>query len=126
MGGYASILFGSLLNVNCVIATRPQTDLEYITDKCNGRNGHCESNELWKASIGLSKIIDSKSFQKYKNLNKIINDSTIYYYIGFYEDKDGWHDIHHYDNVKKFKNMILHDTRRTDNITPLLTKILDE
>lgn len=126
MGGYASILFGSLLNVNYVIATRPQTDLEYITDKCSSRNGKCKSHELWKASIGLSKIIDSQSFQKYKNLNKIINDSTVYYYIGFYEDRDGWHDSHHYNNVKNFKNMILHGTRKTDEIIPLLTKILDE
>lgn len=28
-GGYASILYGSLLKAHYVIATRPQTDLDY-------------------------------------------------------------------------------------------------
>ena len=32
MGGYASLLFGSLLNVTEVIAIEPQTDLEYIAN----------------------------------------------------------------------------------------------
>lgn len=122
MGGYASILFGSLLNVNYVVACRPQTDLDYVIEKCRTEN-------LCQARLGLSKVINFETFQKYKNLNKIINNSTIFYVKSPFL-KDGYHDIHHYNNIKHFKNVKLLERKNNpeelSNITPIVTDILEE
>lgn len=134
MGGYASILFGSLLNVDYVIANGPQTDLDYTINNCipardesKKHHYHCKAENLYEARLGLSKIIDFKSFEKYKNLNKFINNSTIYYVNNFDDCDHGFHGIHHYNNIKNFKNVVLRGTESgAGNITPLLTDILDK
>jgi hypothetical protein len=134
MGGYAAILFGSLLNVDYVIVNRPQTDLDFVINNCMPARDEskvyhdkCKAHNLYDASLGLSKIIDFKSFEKYKNLNKFINNSTIYYVKGHgYGDTHGWHSIHHYNNIKNFKNVVSKGMELDDNITPLLTDILDK
>lgn len=133
MGGYAAILFGSLLNVDCVIVNRPQTDLDYVIDNCipardesKKYNDKCEAENLYEARLGLSKIINFKSFEKYKNLNKFINNSTIYYVSQFQNSEQGWHGIHHYNNIKNFKNVVYRSREFTDDIIPLLTDVLDK
>ena len=71
MGGYASILFGSILNVNCVIVGNPQTDLDYIVDKKN----------ICKMKIErlMRRKLECKStWKRYANLAPILTDSVIY------------------------------------------------
>ena len=78
-GGYASILFGSVCNVNVTIAYIPQTDLEYSIANCLPTKTEFESDEMkcgvyepTLASLGESKVISFQSFNKYKNLKNVI------------------------------------------------------
>jgi len=96
MGGYASILFGSLLNVNIVIARQPQTDLNYIQTK--------QSTFRHRVAGKSSKI-----WRTYSNLKNIINDTTKYMVSWPAHDDGpaGYHDMHHYENVKDHENILL-------------------
>ena len=79
LGGYAAILFGSLCNVSFVISFIPQTIL--------------------KNPIDL----------KYKNLNKVINNTTEYLLYGniSIKDRNDLHHIRHCNNLKYYKNVII-------------------
>ena len=79
-GGYAALLFGSLLNVNFILAFVPQTIL-YLEDK----------NPL------------------YKNLAPFINEVTKYYVYGDLSVKDHKdpHHISHCENINKFNVTVI-------------------
>ena len=79
-GGYASILFGSLLGVTHVISFIPRTILKY-------------------------NYID----EKYKDLKKTINNKTKYIIYGDTSNKniDGNHHISQCENLQSFKNVSL-------------------
>ena len=109
-GGYASILFGSLLNVHTVIANVPQIDLEFVVNKswpCSYKNKKEKGGVLW-----ISKsVCGSKDYVKYKNLTEIMQPN-INYYCGWYANPLNkistlLHGEHHYDNIKHFKNVKL-------------------
>ena len=77
-GGYAAILFGSLLNVTSVLAFIPQTIL---------RNTNRD--------------------EKYRDLNKIINETTKYYVYGdlSISDEHNVHHISHCDRISHHLNV---------------------
>lgn len=77
-GGYASILFGSLCNVETVIAFFPQT-------------------------IHRPKMSDSK----YSDLKRVINDSTNYILNGdiLNKDKNDLHNIHECYHISEYRNV---------------------
>lgn len=77
-GGYAAILFGSLLNISTVIAFIPQTIL-------------------------TRENLD----EKYKNIKNMINDTTTYHVYGdtSFKDKNNIHHISHVENIREFKNV---------------------
>ena len=77
-GGYASILFGSLLNIQKVIVFFPQTYIDL-------------------------KKIDNK---EYFNLKKFINNTT-QYYVFCDLSKDGVHHPNQCYNIKEFKNVTI-------------------
>ena len=112
-GGYASILFGSVCNANTVIATKPQTDLEYSIANCLPTKTEFESDEMkcgayepTLASLGESKVITFQSFNKYKNLKNVITPNTNYYIVC--EDNDhGHHGKHHCENLSEFENVYI-------------------
>lgn len=94
MGGYASILFASILKGTTAIAQMPQTDLDYILN-----NNSC---------IDIFEPIKNKHsdvWNSYKNLNLIINDSTKYIMGGFDPNANVLHDLHHYENIKSHANV---------------------
>lgn len=98
MGGYASILFGSILNAENVVATMPQTDLLYLND-------NAEINSL--DSIRKKNI---EVWQQYQNLDNHINKTTNYIVL-FPRKYNKEHEkvLHgelHYDNVKHHKNIV--------------------
>lgn len=96
MGGYASILFASLLKGSTSIAQMPQTDLEYILN-----NNRC---------INLFEPIKNKHsdlWSSYKNLNTVINDSTHYIIGGFIPNAHVLHGMHHKNNIKSHENVTL-------------------
>jgi len=89
-GGYAAILFGSLLNVNMVIAFRPQT-------------------------LVSEKFINPK----YKDLKTVINKSTLYYIFGETCNEAGTlHSFEHCENIAISKNVYI-DKREVLNLKSL-------
>ena len=82
-GGYASILYGSLLNIDYVLAFKPQTNLE------------------------IRKNIFDKDNIKYINLKNYINNKTKYKLIGNKNitDNNNIHCIQQCDNIKDFENV---------------------
>ena len=112
-GGYASILFGSECNANTVIAYIPQTDLEYAIANCSPTKTKFKSDKLkcaieepTLASLGQSKIITFQSFDKYKNLRKVITPKTNYY-IMCQDDDHGNHGKYHCENLSDFENIYI-------------------
>lgn len=84
-GGYAAILFGSLLNVDSVLAFVPQTDLSHI---------------------------DKPGFDKrYLNSSPFINDSTNYVIYGRNSttlSEDPLHHISHCENLIQHRRVTVH------------------
>jgi len=85
-GGYAAILFGSLLNVNKIIAFKPQT------------------------IIDLNEDIDIN----YINLQSYINSVTTYYIYGDATENIGLHHISHCENINIYPNVILNREYKID------------
>lgn len=102
MGGYASLLYGSMLNANLVIAKNPQTDLDYVLNNTNFLN-----------NLKLIKFNSKKIWNKYSNLKKILNKKTEYICCWLkevenekYSKKElALHGSYHYENIKSFKNV---------------------
>lgn len=82
-GGYASILFGSLINVKSVISFVPQTDLTKVP--------HNNIKEF--------------SDPNYRDLILHINDTTKYFLYGNPNNSSGIHSIWHIDRLKDYPNV---------------------
>ena len=92
-GGYASILFGSLLSISNVIAFVPQTDLDYVqTYSKTSRRPHLKIllNEELNKTIAR---------RKYGNLKNYINAETEYYLYTDSKLRCPLHKSHHYNNI---------------------------
>lgn len=76
MGGYAALLYGSLLNIDTIIAFRPQTHLTYLLDE-----------------YSIFKNID---------INNVTNDTTKYYIYGDSAILDEY-DIHSISHCRRLK-----------------------
>lgn len=102
-GGYASLLFGSILKVNEVITFDAQTDLEYCIDNLSQSNF---SNGLKK-----QKSLHFSTWSKYNKVAESLNDDVLYnaYYRGDGNciDKDCKivHGDYHYDLIKDFPSL---------------------
>lgn len=70
-GGYASLLFGSLLKVNKVITFNAQTDLQYIVDNLP------EDNNGRLSLIKRSKECPA-TWSKYNKIVNVLNENTTY------------------------------------------------
>ena len=86
-GGYAAILFGSLLNVDHVVAFNPQTDLKHVS-------------KYYKTRYNWSKVVP-----EYEDIIPYLNDTTIY---GVYTQEknhknDMIHHRHHSDRLKELE-----------------------
>jgi hypothetical protein len=99
MGGYASILFASILTGDIVIAQTPQTDLSYIMHD-NSKAGNRARSLLKEVKKRCS-----KTWKLYNNLNYTINDSTYYILGGFGPNANVLHHLHHYENIKSHSNV---------------------
>ena len=115
-GGYASLLFGSLLKVNNVIAFRPQTDLQYLVD--NLPKNIClklaEKGLTHAVCQGRKNLIKRAkecpaTWSKYNKIVKVLNENVIYD-VAFKGDEnceDGLQDLvlhgdYHYDQIRSF------------------------
>ena len=92
-GGYASILFSSLLNFDGCIAFMPQTDLR-IASKHND----------WSLNK-INPILNTAIGQKYQNLNSFINKQSKYHIYSVNDIDDLLHGPCHFDNVSHHANV---------------------
>lgn len=92
-GGYASILFSSLLKFDGCIAFIPQTDLS-IASKYND----------WSFDK-INPILNTAIGQKYQNLNSFINNQSKYHIYSSNNIEDSLHGPCHFDNVSQHANV---------------------
>lgn len=105
MGGYAAILFGSILNIDTVIAFAPQSYIDRF-------NRFINSDKRWLEQISQVhsyKNKKSKYFDLKKHLSKLKSYKTeihIYYSPNYSLDKK------HAERLKRKKNVILHSIQK--------------
>ena len=111
MGGYASILFGSLLSVNHVIVGNAQTDLEFVL-KYTYKKGKRKISRL-----SHRKKECPATWNKFANLCNHLNESVNYqvYYSGDHayignkamggQSEAILHSEHHLNNIRHFKTV---------------------
>lgn len=98
-GGYASILFGNILNSKYIVANMPQTNLEYVIQNVD------------VDSLEYVKINHSTDWEKYQNLSNVISGNVrcILSYPDGDDVKSGkglaLHGEPHYDCIKHHKNI---------------------
>ena len=116
MGGYASILFGSLCKAPIIVAIEPQTDLEIVLEDGGG--------------LAVNQFITRrkqcmKTYERYHDLSNHLNNESIYY-VFFESDLNiklrqknitalrrdiAFHGGKHYEKIKNHKNVLLVQTR---------------
>ena len=122
-GGYASLLFGSLLKVNRVVAIDAQTDLQYCVD--NLPDHHNGKQNLIKRSKECP-----TTWNKYNKIASVLNENVVYdvFYKG-----DGKcqtkgdltiHGDYHYNQIKHSPN--IHKLNSSKHTIPLIDKFLKE
>jgi hypothetical protein len=89
-GGYASILFGSLVEPGNVLAFTPQTDLKFAR---------------WSLPTRAKRGIPHKELAKYWNLRGVINQNVKYHVTCEDDDTNLLHAFHHYRNISDFSNV---------------------
>jgi hypothetical protein len=101
-GGYASLLFGSLLKVNEVIAINPQTDLQYCIDNM------FTEQQAW---INLCNKTESVAWKKYNKIADVLNDEVSYNVFCkgsencIHTQDLALHGDYHYDQIKYFPSL---------------------
>ena len=108
-GGYASLLFGSLLNVDVVIAINPQTDLKYCIDNLSPR--HDGAKNLIKRAKQCP-----TTWRKYNKLSNVLSNKVSCNVILTSVDEDlktrsnvelVLHGAYHYEQIKHLSNAFL-------------------
>jgi len=103
-GGYAAILFGSILHVNTVLAIKPQTNLNYL--EVDGMVGGKSSFRIKKINLN----------QKYLNLSLVLNNKTKYICYGdlSVRQNTNCHHVLQCRNINKFKNVKVRELNKLD------------
>ena len=100
-GGYAAILFGSLLNADAVISAEAQTDLDHLLQIKGSQH-----ENLFKRKIDYP-----NTWKNYSNLKSVLSESVNY--IVWWAGDDGrtdisdliYHGDHHYNLIKNHPNL---------------------
>lgn len=93
-GGYASVLFGILLNAKCIYSFSGQFNLDYLLDKNYPNQYNC-----------IARNKDNPNVSKYINITNIIKGSQIpivYFYPALCKE-----DIYQYNQINDFDNFIV-------------------
>lgn len=121
-GGYASLLFGSLLKVNKAITINAQTDLQY----CIGLKSKPVQKQIF---INLSKEYPV-IWDKYNKIINVLNENVVYdvFYKGD-ENIKTEHDLilhgdYHYDQIKQFPSVRKFNS--LNDIIPIIEKFREE
>lgn len=121
-GGYASLLFGSLLKVNKVIAINAQTDLQYCVDNLPDDYGGRRN------LINQSKNCP-KSWSKYNKIANVMNDNVSFHvcYRKYMKNHCGYilHGDYQFDQIKEC-SFVKEFNRGKKEVIPLIEKFLEE
>ena len=106
-GGYASLLFGSILNVNEVITINAQTDLQYCVDNLP------DSGFVYRGKQNLIKRAKQcpATWNKYNKIVNVLNKDVTYnmFYKGAQKIRRKQdfvlHGDYHYDQIKSFPSV---------------------
>ena len=126
-GGYASLLFGSLLKVNKVITFNAQTDLQYCIDNISP---NCDRIHEKQNLINRAKQCPV-TWSKYNKIVNVLNENVLYnvYYKGDAGCSPGYdrvvHGDYHYEQIKSFPSVSKSNSSPT-NVIPLIEKFLEE
>ena len=107
-GGYASLLFGSLLNVNFAIAINAQTDLQYCVDNIDPHNNH---QRIQKQNLIKRSKQCPVTWSKYNKIVNVLNGNVLYnvFYKGDANSNNPYdlvvHGDYHYEQIKSFPNV---------------------
>ena len=125
-GGYASLLFGSLLKVNKVIAMDAQTDLEYVKSKLPN---------LYMLASRAKEC--PATWSKYNKIANVLNENVTYnmFYKGddFYQKQNEFrndvypmilHGDYHYEQIKSFPSVSRFNS--VTDVIPLIEEFLEE
>ena len=118
-GGYASLLFGSLLKVNKVITVNAQTDLQYVKTKINHRKLNNRSKQC------------PATWNKYNKIVNVLNGVVSYnvYYKGNENSRNRQdfvlHGDYHYDQIKEC-SFVKRFNGGKEKVIPLIEKFLEE
>lgn len=118
-GGYASLLFGSILNVNEVTTINAQTDLEYVKNELNCPNLIKRSEECPATWIKYNKIVN------------VLNENVLYnvFYKGDEKTTNNGRDVilhgnYHYDLIKHCPSVSKFNSK--EDVILLIEKFLEE
>lgn len=101
MGGYGAMLYGSLLDVDYIVALIPQTDLKYVRKQMPKNRDYRRVSRL-------------KDYQKYGNLNNFISKKTKYFVTARSEKRPKsatqrfdyyQHNFYHCENILNLGNV---------------------
>lgn len=126
-GGYASLLFGSLLKVNKVITINAQTDLDYVIEKLPTKK---QSHKTAKVQLQLRKKQCCHTWWKFNKIANVLNQTTKYYVT--YENQRRrtplWqkvlHGDYHYDSIKHCPSVSKFNSE--EDVILLIEKFLKE
>lgn len=126
-GGYASLLFGSLLKVNKVITTNAQTDLDYVVEKLPTKT---QGHKTAKTNLQLRKKQCCHTWNKYNKLANVLNQTTKYYVT--YENQKRrtplyekvLHGKYHYNLIKHCPSVSKFNSKK--DVILLIKKFLEE
>ena len=122
-GGYASLLFGSLLKVNQVIAIDAQTDLQYCVDSL--------TNIIGKQNLIKRSKECPITWSKYNKIINVLNDVVSYNVCYKGSEKcvgdgdDVLHGDYHYNQIKNFPT-VSKFKKRDVILIPLIEEFLEE
>jgi len=107
MGGYGAILFGILLNVDCVVAFSPQTFINKL-------------NRLWfkdgRWDKEISNVYFNNSFQKkFYNLKNFLRNNTYSTQIDIFYSANDKLDSLHSERLKSLKKVTLYSYQKGDH-----------
>ena len=122
-GGYASLLFGSLLKVNKVISINAQTDLQYCVRYLKEK--HPGKLNLIKRSKECP-----ATWSKYNNVVNLLNEDVVYYVLE--AENRTWnnnsdfilHGCYHYDIIKHCPSVNKFNSK--NDVILLIEKFLEE
>ena len=126
-GGYASILFGSLLEVDSVIVEGAQISLDYVIQEIPTNR---KKMKICRNRLTSRKHECKKTWKKYSQLNYILNESVEYYV--YYEGDDSLklkskreivlHGDYHFNLIKDFPSVTKLNSK-SDALLKIIEKV---